>query len=209
MVETFNLVTGGGVPSAADLNIYEYHLTELMVDGVTFDAILRVDSSHPRFLSADSEFPGYGVKNATGVFVDNSEWIHFTLEVTNAVGGDAPVGRLSAIEYTPGPAVDVDAGKVPEIYLSTTPPPSAEVTLAVDMIGNFDVVALPSEVGLEVYSIAGEGGPEIAHLVYGVTATFSSAIAAVPEPSGFLFGGLVAAAAVGAAVRRKPRVGRV
>ncbi|TWT78294.1 hypothetical protein Pla123a_10850 [Posidoniimonas polymericola] len=197
----FDLAVDGTAASPDDPNLIELQKTNLQVGDITFNATLRVTSSHSFTFFTLGDPSGLGVKSSEDFHqVDGGEWLHFTLEVTNPTGGPVPEARLSFVDYSTFSFLPP-----PEIYLSPSSTIPVGTAAVQSTAGEIDVVELPEWVETELYSIAGADISTSRHLVKGITATFTTAVAAVPEPTGFLFGTLVAAAAAWSSCQTRRR----
>lgn len=155
----------------------------LAIDGVTFDATLTVQGSSAITGFSDPGTSGFGIRGLDQTFLlSNGEHLRFSLIVDNVSGGDIDFLGFSSISYS-----NVQSGA--EIFVTPTlPVPNSATPVAVDGEGE---VNLPSTAFTDFYSVAGPVFNGNRHLAGAVSARFSTALAAVPEPSGFLFGGLV------------------
>lgn len=165
--------------------------------GVTFDATLSVIGSGNINVTGN----GLGVTGNGPFAVSNGEFLYLSMGVSNVVGGTASFDGFTAAELN-------NSGPSDTIVFSLDPliPTSGDNFYNSDVDGYSSSVDISAETPETFYAIAGYLIPGLggnAFRLGGVTGQFS--VAAVPEPTAFLFGSLVAGSVGTVVVRRRKR----
>ncbi|WP_146565480.1 hypothetical protein [Posidoniimonas corsicana] len=191
----FSTSSGGTITGFA----YTKTQTGLNADGVSFDATLVVLGT-----GLINQTPaGLGIWGGGSNKVSNGQRLFFGMSVSNVSGGTVSFDGFTAVDFNRfGPN---DTG-----VLSTDP-------FLVTTANNFftsttggNIVDISAESPTSFFAIAGPANPPGDPLndfrIGGVLASFTG-MAAVPEPTAFLFGSLVAGSVGMVALRRRPARG--
>ncbi|TWT37087.1 hypothetical protein KOR34_20340 [Posidoniimonas corsicana] len=186
-------LTSGGTVSGASYTKTESHSS----GGVSFDATLTVLGSNSIDQKPGGAIAGLGIVGNGPNAVSNGEALYFTMTVSNIVGGDVFFDGFSQID------LDVSTGTGAlsnDFSFGSTGDNFHTITTASDVVSmsgappqSFFAIAAPNE------------GAGSAFRVRSITGSFSVLnIAAVPEPTAFLFGSLVAGGVGMVVARRRP-----